>query len=225
MKKISFIVPLCLLLIVGCAGVKEQPIVDTQHRSIEIFLSFNTENYPWLMGTRYPQMAIWVRSGDETPETIFVTQGAGENKWWFASERPSALPVWSGIKKEEQDIRVDAVSGATPSGDVDTIFWKIPDKYRGKDISVFLEANVAIDYNDFYAKDENKPGYSDWNGQPSVVWRASFTVDDQPHEVKPEIVGHGHVLGSDNTIDPDTSHITTARYLFGYISVKYNPGM
>ena len=169
-------------------------------------------------------MAVWVQSGDESPETVFVTQGAGEKEWWFAWERPGALPVWDGIKTKEKDIKIDAVSGATPSGEVHTVFWQIPDKYNGKALTVFLEANVSFDYNDFYNKQENTPGYSDVNGQPSIVWHASFAVDDQPQEVTPEIIGHGNVLGSDNVLEPDLSNITTARDLFEYISVKYSPG-
>jgi len=224
MKKISIIIPLVLFLFIGCAGVKDKPVVDRQQRFMEISLSFNTVSYPWVLGTAYPQMAVWVQSGDETPETVFVTQGAGEKKWWFASERPGALPVWDGIKTEEKDIKLDAVSGATPSGEVHTVFWQVPDKYNGKNISVFLEANVSFDYNDFYTKEENTPGYSDVNGQPSIVWRASFTVDEQPQEVTPKIIGHGNVLGSDTVLAPDLSNITTASDLFGYISVKYSPG-
>lgn len=191
---------------------------------MELSLSFNTESYPWLLGTKYPQMVVWIQSGDETPKTIFVTRGAGEKKWWFASERPGALPVWDGIKTKEKDIKIDAVSGATPSGEVHTVSWQIPVEYKGKELTVFLEANVSFDYNDYYNKEENTPGYSDVNGQPSIVWRASFMVDEQPQEVTPEIIGHGNALGVDTVLDPDLSNITTARDLFGYISIQYSPG-
>ena len=72
------------------------------------------------------------------------------------------------------------MTGATPGGDVHSIRWEIPKKYNGKPLSVFIEANVSFDYNEFYVKDEDSPGYSDFNGQPSMVWRTVFPLDDAP---------------------------------------------
>jgi len=116
------------------------------------------------------------------------------------------------------------VTGATPGGDMHTIRWAIPEKYAGKNVMVFIEANVSLDYNEFYSKDEDSPGFSDVNGQPSVVWRTAFPVDDTPRQLTPDIIGHGHVLGKDSAIDPDMSGITTAAGLFNYIEISYQPG-
>lgn len=213
-----------LVMLINCSGLKEQKAADSHQQIIEVSLSFNTDSYPWLLGTKYPQLAVWVEDDNGDVETVFVTQGAGQDKWMFADSRPGALPVWSGFRSEKQGLDVDAVSGATPSGEVYTISWQIPEKYQGKNLTVFIEANVSFDYNDFYTKEENNPGYSDVNGQPSVIWKSSFKVDDKPRQISPEIIGHGHVLGKNSEIDSDMSGITTAAELFNYMNITYHPG-
>jgi len=223
MKKRIWVIPLFLILFLQCAGLKEQDSVCKGKKFMKISLSFNTESYPWIFGTKYPQLAVWVQPESVDSKTIFVTRGAAENDWYFADERPGSMPVWFGVQQKEKNIEIDAISGATPSGEVHTITWKIPEIYRDKEISVFIEANVSFDYNDFYTKDENSAGYSDVNGQPSIIWKSKFIADDQPHEIIPEIIGHGHVLGENHLVDPDISNITTASELFSYITVSYRP--
>lgn len=224
MKKIILLIPMVLLLLVNCSGLKGQQAVDAHRKNMEIALSFNTEHYPWLMGTKYPQLAVWVETVTGDRETVFVTQGAGKDKWMFADERPGALPVWAGVRTGKQGLDIDAVSGATPSGETHAIVWQIPEQYNGQKITVFIEANVSFDYNEFYTKAENTPGYSGVNGQPSVVWESSFLVDEAPKQIIPEIIGHGQVLGSNSAIDSVMSEVTTAAELFNYIKVSYYPG-
>ncbi len=225
MKKIWITVPLLLLLFLSCSGTRETTVLDTNNQYIEIEFAFNTEHYPWLLGTKYPQIAIWMESGPDQVKTIFVTEGAGENKWFFAKERPSALPVWSGIRGKEKDGNIDAISGATPSGETHKVLWQLPEDGRMKQITIFVEANVSFDYNTYYSKDasEGNPGFSDVNGQPSVIWSTTFTVDNEVKEVDPTVIGHGHVLGHDYRIDPDMTNVTTAAELFDYIRVFYFP--
>ena len=224
MKKIFFFIPMVLVLLICCKSVPVKKRVDEKQPYLEISFSFNTENYPWLLGTKYPQMAVWVKCDTMKPETIFVTQGAGEDKWMFADKRPGALPVWSGVRPAENGMKLDAVTGATPSGESYAIVWMMPPEYMGRKITLYIEANVSFDYNDFYSKEEGSPGFSGVNGQPSVVWRAVLTPGDMPVEITPEIIGHGNVLGKTSAIDPDMSHISTASELFHYIRISYHPG-
>lgn len=221
MKRKAVAIPLFLALFLHCSGLPERDVTDRKGESIEISLSFNTESYPWILGTKYPQLAVWVQPESIDSKTIFVTSGAAKNDWYFADERPGSLPVWFGVQQKDKNIEIDAISGATPSGEVHTITWKIPESYREKEVTVFIEANVSFDYNDFYTKDENSQGYSDVNGQPSIIWKSKFIADDQPHEITPEIIGHGHVSGKNHLVDPDMSNITTAAELFSYITVSY----
>ncbi len=218
-----FIIIIALWILAGCAGMKKAPVADITGRQLKIKFSFNTESYPWVLKTAYPQMTIWVESKDTPPKTVFVTEGAGQKKWLFADERPGALPVWGGTRSQEKNIQIDAVSGATPVGDTHTISWQVPDIYLGKNITIFIEANVSFDYNEYYTKDENTPGYSSVNGQPSILYQARCQIDKESKDIVPDIIGHGNVLGTDNNIDPDMSHITTARGLFNYVKIHYKP--
>ena len=93
MKKHLSLMPLILMFLISCSGLPEPKAPDTLGKTLEIALAFNTENYPWLLGTKYPQMAVWVEADGMAPETVFVTQGAGKDKWFFADTRPDALPV------------------------------------------------------------------------------------------------------------------------------------
>ena len=221
MKKQILLIPVILMLLVHCHGIKEEKTFDAGGRYLVFTLAFNAESYPWLLGTKYPQMAVWVTADNSRTETVFVTRGAGKGQWMFADERPAALPVWSGIRPEKQGPEIDAVSGATPGGSAHTIHWKIPETYEDKSLTVFIEANVSFDYNDFYSKDEESPGFSSVNGQPSVVWQATLPADRNPQQLSPEIIGHGHVLGKNSAIDPDMSKITTAADLFDYIEISF----
>jgi len=225
MKKIICICLCVFFLSTGCSVKNALQVKGTPGRTLKISLSYNTDSYPWILRTVYPQLAIWITYGPDEYKTVFVTQGAGKNKWLFADIRPGALPVWTGISENEKDLKIDAVTGATPSGDVHTFTWQIPEKLSGKAVSVFVEANVSFDYNEFYTKDEDHIGYSGVNGQPSMVWTGSFAVEDTKVQIVPEISGHGHVLGKDSILDPDNSHITTADKLFNYIRMDYDPGI
>ncbi|MFZ5572576.1 MAG: hypothetical protein ACOZF0_19420 [Thermodesulfobacteriota bacterium] len=223
--KRSLLWGICIgVLCLRCAGVPTSGVADRRQKYMELSVSFNTKEYPWILGTKYPQMAIWVESATDPARTVFATEMGAKNSWHFASERPSSLPVWYGVVEKETDLNIDAVSGATPSGEVHTFLWQIPEQLHGKTISLYVEANVSFDYNQYYNKDESTPGFSDVNGQPSMVWKAVFTADDRSREITPEIAGHGHVLGEDHRIDPDLSQITTARELFHYIHLQYAAG-
>lgn len=212
------------IVLSGCASLEAPPGPSVDRQRVEITFSFDTESYPWLLGTKYPQMAVWAVTDSEA-RTVFVTRGAARDDWYFADKRPSALPVWSGVREQDRDGAVDAVSGATPSGESHTIVWALPPTFTNKPVDVYIEANVSFDYNAFYHDDEDGTdgAYSDVNGQPSMVWKASFAADDTATDVEPAIIGHGHVLGNTHEIDPDTSRITTADSLFHYIRVSYHP--
>ncbi len=225
MKRYFFWSMLIGVFCIHCAGSPKSGVVDHKKQFIELSVSYNTKSYPWIFGTKYPQMAIWMESETDPPKTIFATEMGAKNSWHFAAERPSSLPVWYGVMEKETDLRIDAVSGATPSGEVHTFLWQIPEHFIGKTVSLYVEANISFDYNGFYSKDESAPGYSDVNGQPSVVWKATFNTDGQYQDITPEIIGHGQVLGKDHVIDTNLSQVTTAAELFHYMSLKYVAGL
>ena len=65
-------------------------------RFLQLFyIDFSNESYPHLMGTSYPQMAVWIESDTDMHRTVFVKEGAGQNRWVFAGRRPESSPVFN----------------------------------------------------------------------------------------------------------------------------------
>lgn len=212
--------------VLTCSSKSSMGHVDVTKPYCTFSLSFNTKSYPWLMGKKYPQIALWVKDEKSgKSQTIFVTGKAAKNKWFGAEVRPSSLPVWYGFNKNLKKF-LDATTGATPSGKVFTIKWQIPKNLESKKVTIYMEANVSFDYNEYYKKGlkADNPAFSDVNGQPSIIWKADLTFNNQKQSVHPEIAGHGHVLGKDHSIKKDLSKITTAKNLFNYVNCKYSPG-
>jgi len=222
--KASCIILACSLAV--CSSPVKKAVIDPSLPHLSVTLTFNADAYNSILLKKiYPTYAIWVRdpASGET-RTIYVTGKAGKNSWMFADERPSAAPVWSGTGGRAAD--VDSVTSATPSGETFTHEWQVPEALRGKKLEIFIEANIAFDYNEHFPKDAPKdsPAFSDVNGQPSLVWRARIEDASKDAAVTPALIGHGHVLGKDHEIDADLSRITTAKNIFGYVKLAYSAG-
>ena len=230
---IKCVVFLTLMLIIGgCATSKvdQKPSkIDPSRPHLVITLAYNIEVYQkpsFFLPKSYPTYAIWLEENSTgNVMTVYVTGKAGKDEWVMADSRPESVPVWYGIKTQEEtksETMVDAVSGATPAGEATEIAWQLPENLIGKTVDIYIEANNSFDYNDYYIKQKDRPGYSGVNGQPSLIWHASLDLSESiPDAITPEIVGHGHVLGLDHQINPDVSKITTARETFQYIGIKY----
>lgn len=63
-------------------------------------------------------------------------------------------------------------------------------------------------------------GYSDVNGQPSVVWTADIDTSVSG-SATPVLAGTGDVLGADNELH-DAQHLTTATELLTSIQVSWD---
>ncbi len=229
MKRI--IIPV-LLASLSCGAPSVKPVIDDTKPYMKIHISFNPGIYKSMAFAKiYPTYAIWAEDkGTGAVHTIYVTGKAAKGKWILADERPSALPVWYGAIKRERlehlDYTVDSVTSATPSGNTVTHLWQVPEDMRGRRLAIYLEGNISFDYNDFYPKDAKKgsPGYSDVNGQPSLVWLGVVDAGNRDLSLKPSIAGHGHVLGERHDIDRDLSKITTAKDIFTYLDFNYIAG-
>ena len=221
-----------MLMISSCATSQvdqKTSTIDPSRPHIVITLVYNFDVYQkpsFFLPKSYPTYAIWLEEKSMgRVMTVYVTGKAGKDEWIMADSRPESVPVWYGIKSEEKatsQSTVDAVTGATPAGEAAEIVWQVPESLVDKKIDVYIEANSSFDYNDYYNKQKNGPGYSGSNGQPSLIWHVLLDLSENtPDAVSPEIIGHGHVLGSDHRIDPDVSKITTARATFQYIGITY----
>lgn len=223
----TFII-IIMCLITGCAGTIKDTPMKPEAPYIEIQFSLNKDAYPMLLGflkTCYPQIAVWMTEPESSfQKTIYITERGARNSWILADARPSATPVWNGIRSQEHQLDIDGISGATPSGELHTIIWPIPPALSAKTINIYIEANVSFDYNDYYSDDESRKGYSGVNGQPSLIWKTVVNLTDTDAGYTPIIIGHGNVNGADSQVHEDLTNVTTARNLFNYIKVHYSSG-
>ena len=235
MNRTIFCFGFTLLIILGCASApvqKDDVKIDFSQPYLEFKFTYNYDVYQkpsFFMPKSQPTFAIWLMEKNSGAiQTIYVTGKAGKNKWILAEARPESVPVWYGVRQKatvDENVSIDAITGATPSGETAVIHWQVPRHLRDKQVSVFIEANNSYDYNTYYTKQKGTAGYSAENGQPSLIWRAEIDFEETMNEdISPEIIGHGSVLGENHQIDPDISKITTARDTFSYMGIRYVDG-
>ena len=235
MNRAMFCFGLTVLIMLGCTSAPEQKDdqkIDFNQPYLEFKFTYNYDVYQkpsFFLPKSQPTFAIWLEEKNSgTVLTIYVTGKAGKNKWILAETRPESVPVWYGVRQKEtvtENLNIDAITGATPSGETAVIHWQVPRHLRDKQVDVFIEANNSFDHNAYYSKQKGTVGYSADNGQPSLIWRAEldFSKPMDTH-ITPEIIGHGSVLGEDHQIDPDISKITTAQDTFSYMGIRYTDG-
>lgn len=183
------------------------------------------------------QLAIWLtdQKGNFV-DTVFVTRKTGQkglgnrggeldDRW--GGSRLSVLPVWAhqrGIDYSNGNFYppkakplADAISSATPKAGDFVRPWQ-PQKSLATGIyHYFVEVNRSFDDNEYH-------DYSWYRGQPSVVWQGTLAIGPKKSAGSAKIIGHGHVAGSDGSINPDVSTLTTALKLIQKVSATYKPG-
>ena len=170
---------------------------------------------------REPQFAIWLEDSEGNYiKTLYVTERASHKSWIMSPKegRPESLPVWYNAsnfapsKKAAPDLKLDAVTSATPKGGI--IFDA---KLEDKDYVIRAEFNTSFDYNDFYTKKN-----SGVNGQPSVIYEAEIPADfnKASEEIRLEFVGTGALDGTDGLIHKDTAGLTTVLSIVKLVAVK-----
>lgn len=195
-----------------------------------------TLSFKLLLSEKKCQIAIWLT--DEKGafiDTVYVTRKVGQkglgnrggsldDKW--GGSRQSTLPVWAhsqgvdygnGNFYPPKDRPLpDAVSSATPKAGEFVWNWSPKEHLKSGRYNYYVEVNKSFDENAHH-------NYSWYRGQPSVVWRGSFVVDDKPHEGEAQIVGHGHVSGDTGQIDTDLTTLDTALKLINKVNASYRP--
>jgi hypothetical protein len=179
-----------------------------------------------------PQLAIWIESPEGSyVTTAYVTKKAATQGWLPTPgekvppqgiRRPESLPVWShhrGVRYDDGlymptkgSAMTDATSGASFKGNFTAALDTAPGlrKFR-----VLAEVNVSIDFNEAYPASARPgdPGYSGGklgSGQPSLVYAADVDLDSGVREWRFALIGRGSPDGTDGSINPDVSGLTTA---------------
>ena len=184
-----------------------------------------------------PQMAIWLEDiTGKNAGTIYVTKYSATTYGMKKTPRPSSLPVWrfKGIDPSAPDKKTDAQSGSATAVDAITAAtpqqefarqWKVPADLAPGSYSLFAEVNNSFDYNETFQKGLPKtaPNFSDVNGQPSIVWKATVVVGDLPSMGPLTIAGHGQVRGENGAIDTAMAAVTTAKTIISEINFSFEP--
>ena len=115
------------------------------------------------------------------------------------------------------------MSGATPGGRA-LLQCNIPGRLTGEKLKLYIEANASFDFNDYYRQDikAGEEGYSDVNGQPSMLWMAELDPSQVIGETAFHLVGAGEVMGDDHAVHDDLGHVSTGKELLWDIIVKYD---
>jgi hypothetical protein len=226
MKIMSSILLLCAALGIGaCAGGdKRTEVADVQGPRVligyEAGPSYQSLHWSGIMPiTVRPQMAAWLETADGVfVATIYVTDKGMRDAWIGGTPRPEALPVWgaaSGMGKKSP--ANDGVSGATPSSGAERV-QGIPADLAPGAYTVKLEVNRSYDYNQAYPESDPKTGI---NGQPSVVYAGSIALGTPGARAALQPIGTGALDGSDGSIKPGLSGLTTALELILHPYAEY----
>lgn len=185
-------------------------------------------DFPLFLGIKRknaPQVAVWIEDvSGRYLSTVYVTDKIATQSWLASggNRRKEALPAWCrarGVQYEDglylptkKRPLVDGISGATPRGSFDV---KLSPKGAPRQFVVKVEVNHSTDFNEYFPKDakEGEPGWSGGDmgsGQPALVYAARIDLDSGKKEYEAELVGHSSPDGTDGTIDPDVSTLTSA---------------
>lgn len=175
------------------------------------------------------QFAIWLQEPvSGRLQTVFVTYRSANGDWVGASERPSALPCWFEVFRQETNSTglptLDspapvAITGATPQ---DEHFKTSVEVRPGSRWICWIEVNLAGDFNSRYREynEEEKTVDWDFSGQPALVYRGEIKA--VPGErIVPELYGQSVPNSPDGkTIQPVSDDITSARDIFRAIEIR-----
>ena len=190
----------------------------------------------------HPLMAIWV--ADTTGmyiETLYVAESLAKGVFTYGDKsagkwmpgpirRPAALPVWAFSRNVREDDGLyiptektplpDAISGATPQNNFVLITKtnsNMPLVFR-----VYFEINQTWDWNEYWTNNKY-PGDLEYQSscQPALVYLATIDTRRNDGPVAMKLIGHSHYNGSNGSINPDLTTITSAKDIVSSILVEF----
>ena len=173
-----------------------------------------------------PQFAIWLENPvSHKLQTIFVTYRTATGDMVGKAECPACLPRWFEVYEQEtgniglpmQDSPApEAVTVATPQEENFKITFEVE---PGSRWICWLEMNLAGDFNEKYQEYDADTKTVDWDfdGQPSLVYRAEITAIPGK-EFVPQLYGQANLEGQ--IVRPVSDNVTTAKNVFKSIKIR-----
>ncbi len=187
----------------------------------------------------HPLFAVWLADmNGKFIETLYVSQSIGKGVFpradrkkgaWMEGpiQRPAALPYWAHQRNIINEFgtynptpsnpEVDGNTGATPSASF-ILHLKTSKELEGN-YQVFVELNQSWDWNEYWYNDRF-PGNKEYltSSQPALVYSTMIdTRQKQSYPLKP--VGHSSYDGTEGSLNPDFSTLTTALRIAKSITV------
>jgi hypothetical protein len=211
-------------LATAIGGAAWQIIRRTHNRvQVEVNIHINREAIYRSVYAEPPQFAVWLENASTGEcQTIFVTYRVSRGDWEGKADVPVALPCWHDIFRSGKALRIKdgdeiAVSGATPK---DEYFRVRAEVKPGSEWILWLEMNLAGDYNDFYRQFNRETMQEDEYscGQPAILYRTALRATEGT-SYEPELAAMSLWENGLTRIHPVDSTITTARDVFDRITV------
>lgn len=221
-RKTFAILSVCATVV--CAATAWFVIWKTMGRAqIELDIHINKEAIYLSTYAEPPQFAVWLENpatGDN--KQVFVTYRASRGDWEGKADVPVALPRWKAVFRDggnkERDEEEIAVSGATPK---DEYFRVRAEVKPGSDWILWIEMNLAGDYNEYYPQFNRDTKEEDEFacGQPSLLYKAKIKAN-VGGEYTPQIDAMSLWEEGKNTLAPPDETITSAHMVFDEITVR-----
>ena len=173
-----------------------------------------------------PQYAIWLEDPvSHKLQTISVSYRSATGDMVGKAECPACLPRWFEIYEQEtgnvgpptQDSPApEAITRATPQDENFKIRYEVE---PGSRWICWLEMNLAGDFNEKYQEYDPEAKTVDWDydGQPSLIYRAEITATPGK-EFVPQLYGQATLEGK--IVRPVSDDVTTARNVFKSIKIR-----
>jgi len=170
-----------------------------------------------------PQFAIWLENADNhRKKQIFVTNRVGVGDWEGKADVPVAIPHWVKVfrakETEADDDDEIVISGATPKDE----YFRIDAEVRpGSKWTVWIEMNLAGDYNEFYPQFNRITHEEDEFacGQPALLYKADIKADNGAEYV-PQLYSMSLWEDGENILKPVDATITSADKVFDEMKIS-----
>jgi hypothetical protein len=169
-----------------------------------------------------PQFAIWLENPKNgKTKQIFVTNRVGVGDWEGKADVPAAIPHWVKVFRDGKAAADDedvAISGATPKDE----YFRLDAEVRpGSEWIVWIEMNLAGDYNEFYPQFNRITHEEDEYacGQPALLYRAEIKAD-KGNEYHPKLEAMSLWENGETRLAPVDSTITSAHTVFDEMSIR-----
>ncbi len=176
-----------------------------------------------------PQFAIWLEDPQTGKlKTIFATYRSATGDMIGKAECPGCLPLWFAVWEKEtgkdgfptmDEPAPAAVTCPTPLQEHFTLRRRVE---YGSRFILWMEMNLAGDFNKHYREDDEEAGIIDWDysGQPCLVYRCEITAVPGNRYV-PELFGQVDMEKPFNQmIVPVSDDVTTAKGVFKSIEIR-----